>query len=160
MSNHRTVEALTSAASRSFGGIVNIFKKMGDMGYETYRTLYNSYVLPVANYAAGVWGLKNYPAPEVLQNQIEQFYLGVHKIAPLAAIWIEKVLLNIGKTRRLEMIRLMNRITGMSEDCLPRIILGWEIIHGCTAWLGEVLQICKEKDLPSPIGPFMSMYIF
>ena len=58
LSNEKTVEALTSAAGRSFGRIVNIFKSMGDMGYETYHTLYYSYVLPVANYAAGVWGFK------------------------------------------------------------------------------------------------------
>lgn len=65
LSNEKTVESLTSAASRSFGRIVNIFKSMGDMGYETYHTLYHSSVLPVANYAAGVWGFKNYPAPQV-----------------------------------------------------------------------------------------------
>ena len=31
-SNDKTVEALTAAASRSHGQIINIFKKMNDMG--------------------------------------------------------------------------------------------------------------------------------
>ncbi len=53
ISNEKTVESLTAAAGRSFGRIVNIFKRMGDMGYETFHTLYQSYILPVANYAAG-----------------------------------------------------------------------------------------------------------
>ena len=34
--NHsKNVDALTSAAGRSFGRIVNMFTYMGDMGYET-----------------------------------------------------------------------------------------------------------------------------
>ena len=32
LTNARTVKALTSAAGRSFGRIVNIFKHIGDMG--------------------------------------------------------------------------------------------------------------------------------
>ena len=85
MNNDKTVESLTLAAGRSFGRIVNIFKKMGDMGYETFDTLCHSYVLPVANYAAGVWGFKDYPAPQVLQNRMTRFFLGVHRFAPLPA---------------------------------------------------------------------------
>ena len=45
LNNEKTVEALTAAAGRSYGRIVNILKHMGDMGYETYGTLYHSYVL-------------------------------------------------------------------------------------------------------------------
>ena len=85
LSNEKTVESLTAAAGRSFRRIVNIFKRMGDMGYKTFCTLYHSYVLLVANYAAGVWGFKNDPVPQVLQNHIEGFFLGVHRFAPLAA---------------------------------------------------------------------------
>ena len=56
LSPKTTVDTLTSAASRSFGRIVTIFKKMGNMGYKSYLTLFKMYVLPIMNYAAGVWG--------------------------------------------------------------------------------------------------------
>ena len=108
----------------------------------------------------GYWGFKDYPAPQVLQNRIEHFYFGVHRFAPLASTWIEMDLLNIGKARRLEMMRLMNRIAGMPESHLPKMIIRWEIIHGCTVWLGEILDICKELDIPSPIGPYMALYVY
>ena len=48
--NGKIVGALASAAGQSFGRIVNIFKKFGDMGYEMYTMLFDSYVLPVASY--------------------------------------------------------------------------------------------------------------
>ena len=53
-SNARTIGALTSAAGRSYGRIIGLFKHLGDMGYNSFCTLYDSYVIPVANYAAGV----------------------------------------------------------------------------------------------------------
>ena len=62
--NVKTVEALTAAAGRSYGRIVGLFKELGDMGYHTYSTLYHSYILPVANYAAVVWGFKDHPAQD------------------------------------------------------------------------------------------------
>ena len=69
----KTVDALTAAAGRSFGRIVDIFRKVGDLGYRSYNTLYESYVLPVANYAAAVWGFRDHPAPRVLQNRLHRF---------------------------------------------------------------------------------------
>ena len=65
-----TVEALTSSASRSYGRIVNMFKKLTNMGIRTYDTLYTSYVVPIMNYAAGVWGFAEFPEPQTLQNRI------------------------------------------------------------------------------------------
>ena len=74
--NQKTVEALTAAAGRSYGRIVGLFKKLGDMGYNTFVTLLQSYVFPVANYGAAVWGFEDYQAPQVLQNKISRFFSG------------------------------------------------------------------------------------
>ena len=85
LNNKKTVTSLTAAAGRSFGRIINIFKHMGDMGYETYRTLYDTYVLPVVHYASAVWGFDDHSVPQVLQNHIGRFFLSVQRFAPLAA---------------------------------------------------------------------------
>ena len=53
--NDKKAEALTSAASRSYGRIVGLFKQLVDMGYKLFRPLYNFYVLPIADYGAAVW---------------------------------------------------------------------------------------------------------
>ncbi len=38
-STDKTVDALTAAASRSFGRIVGLFKQLGHMGYQSFRKL-------------------------------------------------------------------------------------------------------------------------
>ena len=57
-----TVKTLTLSANRAFGWVVTIFKKRGNLGYKTYITLYNTYTLPILNYASGVWGSRNRPS--------------------------------------------------------------------------------------------------
>ncbi len=74
MINDKTVEALTLAAGRSFEMIVNIFKSMDDMGYETYDTLRHSYVLPVANYAAGCGVSKIIQHPRSIKTRFQGFF--------------------------------------------------------------------------------------
>ena len=146
----KTVDALTSAAGRSFGRIVNIFKRMGDMGYETYSTLCDSYVLPVANYAAGVWGFNAYPAPQVLQNRMERFFLGMHRFTPLPATWSEMDWLSMRKLRWLEIIRLYNRISVMEQSRLPRKVLDWDIKCRNKGWINDFVSVCKLTNIPVP----------
>ena len=85
----KNVETMTACASRSFGRIHGFFKKMGNMGIKSYETLYDSYVDPIINYASGVWGFDYFNPPQVLQNRIMRFFLGIHKFAPNAATKIE-----------------------------------------------------------------------
>ncbi len=87
--NAKTVQALTAAASRSIERIIGIFKKFGDLGYRSFMTLFESYVIPIANYGSAVWGFADYPAPRVLQNKIGRFYCGVHRFAPVSSTNIE-----------------------------------------------------------------------
>ena len=150
VNNEKTVEALTLAAGRSFGRIVNIFKRMGDMGYETYDTLCHSYVLPVANYAAGVWGFKCFPAPQVLLNRMTRFFLGVHRFAPLPATKTEMDWLEMKMYRWLGIMRLLNRITAMSPERLPRRVLTWDYKVGAKGWLRDALEVCNYLNIPAP----------
>ncbi len=148
--NNCTVEALTSATSRSYGRIIGIFRQLGDMGYGSFMTLYNTYILPIANYAAAVWGFRDYPAPRVLQNKISHFYLGVHWYAPVPATSIEMDILNIQFTLWLEMVRYHNRLVNQKEHHLPRIIYEWERELKVKSWSYDLSQIVKILHLPAP----------
>ena len=55
----KNVEIITACASRSFGKIHSIFKKMGNMGIQSYETLYESYVDPIINCASVSGDLTN-----------------------------------------------------------------------------------------------------
>ena len=49
----------------------------------------------MANYTVAVKEVNDYLTPQVLQNKICGFYLGVHRFATLAATHLEKGLINI-----------------------------------------------------------------
>ena len=72
LSKDKCVEALNSAASRSFGRIVNMFKVLKNMGINTYEMLFGSYMQPIMNYATGFWGSSEQSSAQVLQNRIQR----------------------------------------------------------------------------------------
>ena len=55
------------------------------MGYKAYSKLYDTCVLTVLNYSAGVWSAHNNVFSECLKvhNRAQRFYLGVHRFVPL-----------------------------------------------------------------------------
>ncbi len=146
----KTVEALTAAAGRSFSRIVDIFRKVGDLGHKSFNTLYESYVLPIANYAAAVWGFRDHPAPRVLQNRTHRFYLGVHRFASIAATSIEMDQPLIRTTRWLEMLRYHNRNMNLSDHRWPKIIYKYDVLKRKNTWVSEIEHICQLLHLPRP----------
>ena len=62
-------EILANAGGRALGALIAKFKQLKDMGYTTYTRLYESYVTPVMNYCASIWGFKKYTKSDVVQNR-------------------------------------------------------------------------------------------
>ena len=150
--NTSNVNALASAASRSFGRIHSIFKSVGNLGIKTYETLYSTYIKSIMNYASGVWGFRHYDSPQVLQNRIMRFYLGVHKFAPVSSTKIEMDWLECRESRWLEMLRLFNHINKMDENRLPHIIYKWDLSLGLNSWASEIKHIVATLGLPETLN--------
>ena len=127
MSEKPSVEALTSAASRSYGRIISKFKSIKNMGIKTYETLYESYVLSILNYAARVWGYNEQPAPQTLQNRVQRFFLGVHTFPPVCATKLEFDWPEVKSLRWTEMIRYLNRLKKMPNKRWPKQVFMWDL---------------------------------
>ena len=48
--------------------------------------MYNTGVITVNNYAAEIWGYKDFSVSKNSQNRAMRYYLGVHKFAPIAGM--------------------------------------------------------------------------
>ena len=103
--------------------------------------------MPIMNYSSGVWGYDNYTKPQVLQNRISRFYLGVNRFAPVAATKIEMDWLDCRDARWLEMLRLFNRINVMPDDRLPKIIYKWDRSLDLNTWWSEIQHIASYLGL-------------
>ena len=99
------------------------------------------------NYASGVWGFRHYDNPQVLQNRIMRFFLGVHRFAPIPAIRIELDWLECRESRWLNMLRLYNRINQMDDDRLPSIIYKWDKSLDLDTWYSEIRHIAAKLGL-------------
>ncbi len=52
--------------------------------------------------------------------------------------------------RWLDMMRLFNRICAMDRSKLPRLVLEWDYKAGAKGWLGDMLKVCTESNIPPP----------
>ena len=100
------------------------------MVYNTFITLYNSYISLVAIHAVSVWEFKDYSAPRVLQNKISRSYLDVHQFAPVPATSIEMNIPNIQFMGWLEIARYHNQIAKLKERRLPKVVYNSELASG------------------------------
>ena len=51
--------------------------------------MFNSGVLPILEYGAGIWGFEKAPDIKGVQNRAMRYFLGVHKYAALAGITVD-----------------------------------------------------------------------
>ena len=74
---------LSGSASRALGGIKGKTKMLEDIGFSTCTKLFQACVCPVLDYAAGVWGYKNYPVSGLVRICINTSYNRRHGVGLL-----------------------------------------------------------------------------
>jgi hypothetical protein len=142
-----TAKVLSDAANRALGAIINKYLNNNGLGYYTYTRLYNSGVCPILDYGSEVWGYKNFPHIDNIQNKAIRIFLGVHRFAPLAAISGDMGWTHSQTRRHVCMLRLWNRIVNMNQNRLPRIVFEWDKSLNSNTWCSEVKNLLNSCGL-------------
>ncbi len=121
-----TANVLSTAAGRALGGMINKYKSLNDLGYDTYTKLYDSLVAPIIDYGSAVWGYKGYECLDRIQNRATRFFTGVHKFAPILGHvgdmgWVS----NRGRWK-INIMRLWNRLVRTDDNRLLKKIFLWD----------------------------------
>ncbi len=82
--------------------------------------MYHSGVTPILDYASGIWGYKKYENIYTFQNRAIHLYLGVHSFAPNLAINGDMGRICSLTRRKLEIIRMWNRLIKMDNIRLTK----------------------------------------
>ena len=141
-----TSSMLAGAAGRALGGVISKFKALKNVGYHTFYKMFHSSVVPIIDYASGVWGYKNSNAGDKIQFRAVRYYLGVHLKAALLALegdigW------NTCKMRQhINMIRLWNRMIKMEDNRLTKRVFKWDY-QLCKNWCFDLKQILFSVQL-------------
>jgi hypothetical protein len=121
-----TAEMLANSANRALGGIFSKFKENKGLGYKSYTKLYNTGVIPILDYGAGVWGYNCHKRADIVQNRAIRFYLGVHRFASNLAINGDMGWVTCEVRQKVEMLRLWNRLINVSDTRIVKKIFNWD----------------------------------
>ena len=80
MYDKRTNE-LAKSATRTLGVLIVKFRSCGGIGWTLYTKLYNTLVLPVLMYAAGMWGINTYSKIQNVKTRAVKFFIAAGKRA-------------------------------------------------------------------------------
>ncbi len=145
---------LSASASRSFGGIVNKFRDITDMGFGTFWRAVEACVYPILNYASESWGYKEISHAENIQNKILRFYLGVHRFTPIAGILGDFGEMPVQWKRWVKMLAYWNRLVLMDDSRLTKKVFMYDYSVCKNNWTSEIKCIF---DLLQLQGTFENM---
>ncbi len=77
---------VAKSANRALGLLIAKCKAFGGIPHDVFTKLYDSLVAPVIEYAAAIWGHKEFSCISTVQNSASRFYLGVSKFTPNSAV--------------------------------------------------------------------------
>ncbi len=86
----------------------------------TFTKMYHSGVTLIIDYASGIWEYKKYENIYRVQNRAFHLYLGVHAFAPNLAINGDMEWICSSTRRKLEMIRMWNRLIKIDNTCFTK----------------------------------------
>jgi len=140
---------LSQSANRALGSIISKYKSNKHMGFSTYSKLYHACVLPILNYSSGVWGYKRYSKTDGVHQLAMRVFLGVHKFAPISALYCDTGWLKPQYHRWADMIRLWNRLLKIPQDRITRKIfeIDYDRSHTTSNWSSKVKDIFSLLDL-------------
>ena len=117
-----------------------------DYLFSVYAKLYHSCVVPIIDYCAGVWGFKSYPKCNTVHNRAIRAYLGVHSKSSNLAIRGDVRWTDPDVRRKLEMIRMWDRLINMDDSRLTKRVILWDYNqpHG---WCSDMKKIFSSIGL-------------
>jgi hypothetical protein len=142
-----TAKFLGSAGNRALGAVINKFKVFNGLGYQTFTKLFEIGVCPILEYGAEIWGFKKCKEIDMIQNKAARIYLGVHRFAPLPALYGDLGWTSCENRRKLEMFRYWNRLVQMENTRLPRVVFDWMRERAGNSWIQEIKELFKDINM-------------
>ena len=102
--------SLAESGGRALGFVISKFRNLKNTGYSTLKKMFDMAVQPILKYAGGVWGNSKSKDIEMIQSsRAMQYYLGVHRFAPIVGMYGDMGWMKPYMGRYICMIRFWNR---------------------------------------------------
>ena len=141
-----SINELCSKGGRALGACISKFKTLKDVGYITYKKMFDCTVVPIIDYFAGVWGHTKHDDCSKLQNRALRYFLGVGPKTPIPALHGEVNWVSPFSRHVACITKLCNRTIMMNEQRLPLKVLKY-MRNNNLGWVKRVKSIFLELDL-------------
>ena len=150
-----TAEMLSKSGSRALGAICSKFRNNKGLGYNTYKKSFMTGVAPILDYCSGVWGNGKLPKLDTVQNRAIRYFLGTHRFTPNVAINGECGWLPSDIRRKVEMVRLWNRLVTMPDNRLTKKVFLWDKDLSSKNWSSEIKRLLADIGLSEYFDLYM-----
>ena len=142
-----TAELLAGAAGRALGAVLTKFKNFRNIGFNTFRKLFDTSVSPILGYAFEVWGYKDNVLGERVHQRASRYYLSVHPKTPLLALTGDMGWKTAQMNRHIRMVRYWNRLLTLDDDRLTKKVF-WYDKELCTNnWSSEMKALFNATKM-------------
>ena len=146
-----TVGVLAKASSRALGSLIGKTRSNFDLGYKSYKNLYDLTVLPVMNYGIGAWytGVNQHTTSckkiDQVQHRAIRYFCGLPKTTPLLGLEKEMGWQPGVVHRDIECLRLYNQLMNMPDNRIAkRVLLIEKECEYDKSWCRNVRLICES----------------
>lgn len=144
------VSKLCTSASRAIGKIVSKYYSIDGISHTVFKHMFESFVVPIMDYASPIWGTRRYDGCAVIQNRAMRTFLGVGKCAPLPAIYNDMQWNSAFVRQQASAVRYFMRLTRMPNTRLTRHIFEWDYslaLSGRKSWCRDIQVILRKCDM-------------
>ncbi|XP_048743557.2 uncharacterized protein LOC125656974 [Ostrea edulis] len=145
----KNAENLAKAGGRALGKIISTIHNNKEFGFTAYEKLFYSCVLPILDYSSSVWGFKKFQSIDNVQNRAIRYFLGVHRFAPLLAIYGDTGWIPSQYRRWINMIRFWNRVLLFDSERITRKVFEMDYDICRNNWCSTLKEILQNLELES-----------
>ena len=141
------VEELCHSAGRALGSVIGKFKRLRNVGFNTYTNLYNACVRPIIEYSSAIWKDKRYTECNKIFNRAIRYLLGLPRNTPIGGMHGDMGWITPKYNIYLNKIRLWNRFSSMHPDRLAKCVFEWDWLKRNNNWSSELLLLFKKLEM-------------
>jgi hypothetical protein len=147
LSFSETIDTLSASGSRALGSIINKYKRNNHMGFNTYRSLFDTGVAPIMDYCCAIFAHKNCDKIDQIQQRAMRIYLGVNKYTPLLGITGDMGWEPGEIRRKINTLRYWNRLIKLDDNRLTKQVFLYDYVtNNVNSWNPFVKKIFKQLE--------------
>ncbi len=139
-------ENIYKSAGRALGKILSKFSYFRNVGYQTFRKIFESNVESILSYSVSTIASKKYDFDRI-QSRAARYFLGVHPKTPIPALMGELGWTPFKYKRWVTMCRTWNRYINMDDRRINKQIFLNDYYSNTNTWCASFYYICYNLDL-------------